>query len=251
MIMDTIPSLDAGRPVLSTVRLLDFRNPRPCEDGDMCPFPDHPEHGQAHPAWVPFRDWDQLLAMHDCDVLMDEITGVAGSKDTSSLPSRVGDEFQQQRRADRCIRWTAPSYGRADIQLRETTQAITVCTGGFGVRDGARLWPKNRLFYWRTYDVRGVNRDTVQGLTVQGKGRSYTLGDVAPLAKSLKWGPGSLGFLAFDTFAPVLRVGKVTESGRCVKCGGRRSVPACSCDDTPSRQAAIRPGRPLRALPSS
>lgn len=249
MILDTIPSLDAGRPVLSTVRLLDFRSPRPCDD-DACSFDGHPDHGAAHPAWVPFTEWDQLLTMQHCDVLMDEITGIAGSRDTSALPSAVGDAFQQQRRADRVIRWSAPSYGRADVQLRETTQAITVCTGGFSVREPGRLWPRNRLFFWRTYDVRGVNRDAVQGLAVQGAGRSYTLGDVKPLVKQLKWGPGSEGFLAYDTFAPVLRVGKVTEAGRCVKCGGRRAAPQCSCLDMPRSVQRPSPSRAMRALTS-
>src|SRR5438105_3161500 len=31
MVWDTLPSLDAGRSVLSTVGLLDYANPRPCE----------------------------------------------------------------------------------------------------------------------------------------------------------------------------------------------------------------------------
>jgi len=31
-VYDTMPDLDAGLPCLSTVRLLDFRNPRPCDD---------------------------------------------------------------------------------------------------------------------------------------------------------------------------------------------------------------------------
>ena len=76
MVHDSLPSLEAGRPVLSTVRLLDYKNPRQCDD-PTCTFPGHPNHQAAHPLYIPFKDYQQLLDARDCDVLMDEVTGVA------------------------------------------------------------------------------------------------------------------------------------------------------------------------------
>ena len=66
-VWDTMPDLDMGRTVLSTVRLLDYANPRPCEgwwgrseqQGHECPvcvIPGAGEHEHAHPAYVPFTD---------------------------------------------------------------------------------------------------------------------------------------------------------------------------------------------------
>jgi hypothetical protein len=79
MIRDTLPSLAAGRPVLSTVPILD------------------PATGLPHPLWRPLTDWRALLDFSGGDVLLDEVTGVASSRDSMSLPGPVGLMLQQMR----------------------------------------------------------------------------------------------------------------------------------------------------------
>lgn len=251
-VLDTLPSLDAGRPVLSTVRLLDFRNPRPCEDAD-CTFPGHPEHGAAHPAWVPFDDWELLLEMRDCDVLMDEIVGVAGNRDTSNLPSIVGDSFQQMRRAERVVRWTAPAFGQGDIQLRRVTQSVTICRGSFGVEAPGRMWTQKRLFKFKTYETTQLQDDQITGLTSVGRARSSKLADVRPLVVQRLIRNSDLGRLvmaAYDTYSPVLRIGVAGEHGRCLSCGGRISVPVCKCADRGRIRRTLTPADAPAEMPA-
>lgn len=242
MVWDTLPSLDSGRSVLSTVRLLDFRNPQACNGFqgrhgqtrcEICATPDAPAHMQAHPSWVPFREWEQLLAAEHCDVLMDEVAGVASSRESQSMPSAVVLALQQCRRADLVIRWSAPAWARADKIIRETSQAVTFAVGHLAVEhtDGDRLWRNRRLFQWRTYDANAFEDFTV------GKRQQ-----LKPLLHDLHWGPSSPAFRGYDTLDTVLSIGTVTESGRCYRCGGSRRAPACSCDAPPASKLRGRRG---------
>src|SRR4051794_32917487 len=139
MVWDTLPSLEAGRPVLSTVRLLDYKDPRPCDgtrsDGSPCsvasPFDDvdHAGHRAEHPLYVAFTDWRQLHEAEHCDVLMDEVTGVASSRESHAMPGEIGNRLNQLRRQDVVLRWTAPAWMRADTVIRSCTQTVVSCKG--------------------------------------------------------------------------------------------------------------------------
>lgn len=228
MVWDTLPSLEAGRPVLSTVRLLDYQKPRPCDD-DSCTSPDHALHGAAHPLWIPFHSWSQLLEVEHCDVLADEITGVASSRESQSLPAVIANSLVQLRRRDVVFRWTSPSWARADTIIRECSQAVTLCKGYLPVTvpsdDGLeRVWKHKRMFRWTTYDA------ILMGEFTEGKREKLT-----KLQFDMHWGPGSPAFAAFDTFDSVLSVGLVSDSGRCLTCNGRRTAPACSCAEYKGR----------------
>lgn len=207
MIRDTIPSLRKGRRVLSTVPILD------------------PATGEPHPLYDPFTDWAQLINAKSCDVLMDEMTGIAGARQAMSMPVEVQAILDKLRKADLVVRWSAPDWSRADSIMRDNTQAVTYCDGYLSKRtdkrshDGeARLWPPKRLFRLRTYDPREASDFTPSGLRRMR-------------ALSVEWwyGPGSIVFNTYDTSAPVTRVGMVLDSGRCIHCGGRREIPKCSC----------------------
>ncbi|WP_448060800.1 zonular occludens toxin domain-containing protein [Cellulomonas hominis] len=219
-VWDTMPTLAAGRPVLSTVRLLDWQNPRPCDD-PACDSPDHARHAAAHPLWVPLTEWHQLLDAEHCDVLMDEVTGVASSRESAGMPAAVANLLVQLRRRDVVLRWTAPSWARADKIIRETSQAVTSCLGYMPVDDGEgdRQWRSRRLFRWRTFDASEFEEFTV------GK-----RDQMRPWAKEWWWGPGSAAFDAYDTLDSVMTIGHVLDTGRCARCGGRRSVPRCTCE---------------------
>lgn len=269
MVWDSMPSLSAGRPVLSTVRLLDWENPRPCDD-PACPHPEHagvllpvrnagedrsfsgaplvgaanldpadPQethaltlavpspaapvtHMAAHPLYVPFTDWQQLLDAEHCDVLMDEVTGVASSRESQSMPAPVANKLVQLRRADVVVRWSAPNFKRADVIVRECSQAIVYATGFLAKtdRDSDRQWRNRRLFRWQLYDAADFE-DFTAGKREQ----------LRPQVTDFHWGPTSPVFGAYDTFDAVTSIGSVTDSGRCYRCGGRRSAPRCSCPD--------------------
>jgi len=259
-VWDTIPSLLAGRPVLSTVRILDFERPRECEG---CQQEGHqidvfapvrppegmtvadwirstePEerrtlvgtrvHGAGHPLWVPFTDWQQLLDAKGCDVLMDEVTGVGSSRESHAMPAPVANTLVQMRRRDVTIRWTSPAWARADKIIRECSQAVTYCVGHLpktvaGDEGADRLWRSRRLYRWRTYDAAAFEDFTV------GKREQ-----LPTMLSDWHWGPGSGVFNAYDTFDSVSSIGTVTEGGTCYRCGGRRRAPECACADHKQR----------------
>lgn len=247
-VLDLLPSLEAGRPVLSTARLLDYRNPRPCTD-EGCLWPGHPEHGQAHPGWVPFVDWSQLLTFTDGEVFMDEIAGVASSRETGALPFQVARELQKLRKRNVALSYTAPAWSRADKIVRECTQLLTLCQGRMAVtRDGDHesLWRERRLFVFRSYDAQEFEAFTgakAQQTDVDGKRK------IRALTVSRFWRPGSPVERAYDTYDAVLSLGWANDSGLCMTCGGKRMVPRCNCAESHREESHTGRGRSASARP--
>lgn len=246
MVHDTLPDLDAGTPVLSTVRLLDYRNPRPCDDllcGDEI---GHLKgHLAAHPSWHPLTDWVQLLEWSSGPVLLDEITGVADSNETASLPAAVGNKLAQLRRADITVRLTGLNFIRANKRIREATVAITRCSSSWPIDsvadDGsARVWKQRRWATWRTYDAQSLPLDDISE-------SAYEKAD--HIGTSHLWLPTADCIRAYDTYAPVLTVGHVSEHGRCARCEGTRRVQECQCADYLAKKAGRSSRRSATAEP--
>lgn len=260
MMHDTRASLESGRPVLSTVRLLDYDNPRPCPGGELCDDPLNHDlgvmlpvsggqslddsddeggaelldlserfrtgavHAAAHPLYTKFTDFRQLVTWRAGDVLMDEVVGVASSRESHAIPVQIANFLMQLRRADVLLRWSCINYARADKIIREATQAVTDCTGmapASSLRDDGtpRLWRDRRLFRWVTFDAFAFDefsahkRDTMPTLNGQWF-----------------WRPESGVDGMYSTLDSVAALGAATEAGMCMVCGGRRSMPRCSCD---------------------
>jgi hypothetical protein len=227
-VYDTLPDLAAGLSVLSTVRLLDFDNPRACDD-EACDDLMHgrADHMAAHPLYVPFRVWPQLLAWSRGPVIMDEITGVADSNEGAALPVVAANKLAQLRRDDCSVRITGLNFIRANKRIRESVNAVTRCQSFLPVdafhEDGTvKLWRTRRLAKWVTYDAQSLPVD-------DHTEAAYDKADV--LVRGRHWIPTSPAILAYDTFAPVLSVGTVSDAGRCASCGGTRRAPECSCSD--------------------
>lgn len=239
MVYDTLPSLDAGRRVLSTVRLLDWRNPRLCDD-DLCDVLGHPHHPAAHPLYVPFTDYRQLLAWSGGDVLMDEVTGVASSRESVHLPAQVANYLVQLRRRDVLLRWTSPNWARADKIMREVTQGVTYCVGYAPKtrrdQETRRLWRDRRLFVWRTYDANAFDEFT-----------AHKRESVRAKCVQLFRRPGSQAERAYDTLDAVSSLGATVEGGLCISCGGRRVTPPCTCPDQVVVREARRAARTRRS----
>jgi len=249
MVYDTLPSLASGRPVLSTVRLLDYLNPRPCDGGAACDDPANhfvrrrlswidedthqlvtieratdEVHPAAHPFYVSFRDYSQLMEWRDGDVLMDEVTGVASSRESKNMPVQVANYLVQLRRRNVALRWTAPAWGRADIIMREVTQAVTLCLGSWSQRpprvpgQPAVLWGQRRLFQLSTFDAAVM--DEFEARRAVG---------IEPDVRQWFYRPSSVAGGAYDTRDAVTSLGWANEAGMCISCGGRRSIPKCGC----------------------
>jgi hypothetical protein len=183
MVHDVLPSLAAGRTVLSTVRLLG---------------PD----GNTHPSYVPLTDFRQLLDAEHCDVIADEIVGIANSRDAGKLAAPVQNLLVQLRRRDMTFAWSAPGWARADKIVREVTQAVTECRGYFPGRpteiegdSGVRMWAPKRVFKFRTYDTIDFEEWTA------GK-----RDNLKPMTAQWFKGVGSAAFAAYDTLDSVSMV---------------------------------------------
>lgn len=227
-VYDSLPSLAAGRPIVSTVRILD------------------PVTGEPHPLWIPLDDFRTLLEVDHADVLMDEVTGVASSRDSMGLPSAVLNHLQQLRRADLALRWTTPNWMRADTGIRSVTRAVTTCVGlmpepapKVTEKEQDRIWRSRRLFIWRSYDAQQFDEWSVaREKSTQKKHRQR------PFARQVVWRPGMVASAAYDTFDGVLSLGVVSEAGLCMECGGKRTAKRCSCSgEEPLGDRELSPGQ--------
>lgn len=210
MVHDTLPSLLGGRRVLSTVALLD------------------PTTGKHHPNYVPFVDFDQLLDARNCDVLMDEVVGIASSRESQKLPAPVQNILVQLRRRDVVLRWTAPNWARADKIIREVTQSVVECRGYFPGRptaaaDGSslRLWSPKRVFSFSLFDTMDFEEWT-----------SGKRDKLEPLSREWFKGVGSLAFQCYDTMDAVSMVSHVDAEQLCSVCGHKKRVRYCGCEST-------------------
>jgi hypothetical protein len=215
-VYDALPALAAGRPVVSTCRILD------------------PVTRQPHPLWVPLDDFRLLLELEYCVVILDEVTGVASSRDSAGMPSAVLNHLMQLRKGDVIVKWTTPNWKRADTGIREVTQGLTVCHGLMPTtvaavsEDGLRReWRPRRLFSWKTYDAR--NFDEWSLAKERSPSKAHRL---RPAARQLCWGPGLAARECYDTYEHAITLGVVSDAGLCMDCGGKRRARACGCDKT-------------------
>lgn len=244
-IYDTLPTLEAGRPVLSTVRLIDYRDLRTCDGWDYgpeqiygeaptrCPIVhpitgDHiPDHDQSHPGYLRFTNWRQLLDFENGDVIMDEITGVADSAEHAGMPPEVRNKLPQLRRADIALRITGLSWARLNKRLREAAQAVTRCRGVLPVPANSefgkdRVFRPKRMSLAGTYDTADLPVDDIS---------EHAFKEAKTVRKGRLWIPDTVAIKAYNTYGGVDSVGWVDLAGTCGYCGGSRSRPKCACPD--------------------
>lgn len=237
MVLDTLPTLrgqewvcdnpshehtkagvTAGvRTVLSTVKLLDWRQEW---SGSRWDWP-------AHELYRPFTNFEQLVHAEHCDVLMDEVVGIASSREAQRLDVRVQNVLVQLRRRDVVLRWSAPNWARADRIIREVTQLVTECRGFYSDRKGAagvtgsEIWAPKRVFKFSAFDV--VEFD------------EWTAGKKDKIEpENSHWfkGVGSDAFRAYDTLDAVSVVEQMSPDGVCPHCGKRQRQEYCKGHDT-------------------
>lgn len=221
-------ALRSGRRVLSTVPLLD------------------PATGELHPLYVPWEHWDQLLDWWDGDVLADEVLSIASSRGSASLDPRAQTMLVQLRKRNCRFWWTAPSAARADIIIREVTQAITECRGYYSSnalsqqrRGVIQSWAPKRLFSFRTYDSVEFDDWT-----------SKKADKITPLVSEWFHGVGSDVFKGYDTLGAVNVIAGVGEQGLCDNCNGTVSTKPkpCRCKEPKLQRLVMSEVRPDRVL---
>lgn len=185
--------------------------------------------GEPHPLYVRLKEWWQFMAAEHADILMDEVTGIANSRDSMSLPRPVQVKLDQLRKLDDTLSFTAPSFQRADSTLRTTAQGIVDCRGYMSEKRGdvaVSAWRRKRLARTRTFAASDMEEFTV-GAGRQDRQKQHRL-----KAEIVQWwwGPGSEVFLSYSSKGAVARLGQVSDSGVCIDCGGSRTRPRCTCD---------------------
>ncbi len=213
MVRDTLPSLAAGRRVLSTVAILDHRT------------------GEPHPLWEPLRSVWQLLDFRDGDILLDEITGIFDSRD-GGMPNEVRRLMPQMRRRNVVIRWTAIDWDNSDRRLRQITQAVVKCRGyipdystrrGTGVRDATSMWAPKRAFSLVTYDAQTLSQSEDSAAITQDENKRRK---AKVLHREWYVAGGTLARASYNTLDDVLAV-----DASCPKCGGRIMAKTCRGHD--------------------
>lgn len=202
------------RRVLSTVAILDA------------------DTGEDHFLYERLSDWKQVLEAEHCELVFDEVTGIAGSREALGMPVAVQNILQQLRRRDVLLMWSAPSWARADSIIRSCTQLVTDCRGWLPDRsllkgDAPPAWLPRRLFKARSFAAIDFDEWTAAKANQQAGSKQHAL---RPVMVQWWWGPRSLVFASYNTYGAVSRVGEVLDGGRCAHCGGRRAVPKCECD---------------------
>lgn len=202
----------------------------------------------AHPLYRPIKSWPEIYKMHDCLLVLDDVSAQFPSRGALSVPPQLIVKLNTLRHDNVRVVWTAPSWKRADSALREVTQEVTECRGMFpdsherqswtspprtlsGKKlKGAHgrsvrvnpLWPPNRLFRFKTYDATKLSDSQASGTAKK---------ETRPKRKVWYWRPWQPDQFLYDTNAPVYLLDHVDQAGACLRCGGQRRKRQCTCKD--------------------
>ena len=159
----------------------------------------------------PIRSLRQLLHIRDSTLLLDEVAVIFSSRRSASLPSELETLLQTLRHSRNTVRWTAPTWMRCEILLRESTQGVLNVVPIRGGRTAANPWPQPRLIMTALLDTSAGKVDEMPTERIGWPKVSR---------------PRKLDACGtYDTHADTPLIGRRLESGRCVDCGGSRRVP--------------------------
>jgi hypothetical protein len=247
MVLDTLPDLAAGRKVLSTVAFLSRDKAVSVEEANNAWAalgvddlrPSDPL-SLPHPNWIPLTDYQQILDFYDGVICMDEVQGIADSRDALGLPAPIRNILFQLRRRHVVLRWTTIDWASADKRIRRATQVVSLCRGFFPKYQPGKIWTSRRLFWIRTYDARGFEDFTEATNRVNTKNRPKPM-----VRQWLRlWGGLKPAILSYDSEASVLTLGASSDSGMCMTCEGKKAVKRCNCPETGSESVKKGTGRP-------
>ena len=233
------PSLAKGRPVAATIDLF------------------YPGTKERHPNSILIERWRDLLELHDCTLILDEINSQFPSRGAMQLPPELLRLLHQLRKPRVDLVWTAVSWSRADVALREATKIVTTSTpylidkwqrvpeistitnpSGRRIRDNQNRplkldseWPPSRLFLYRDYDANAFDDFSI-----------HVAKSVKPLRRRWYWRQWHHDQYAYDTLQQVPLLDNVSETGTCLNCGGQRTRPRCHC--TEEQRQLIAPRTP-------
>lgn len=233
-VRDILPDLENGVPVLSNIGLLARKNASNIEEADevweKLGVPNLRPHDLLrlpHKNWIPWTNFQQLVDFRNGIVLCDEAHGIADARDSAGLPAEVRNMLFQLRRNGVSFRYTTIDYSAVDKRLRNATTLLTFCAGKFGKRVEGSVWPRNRVFHYRSYDAQDFLDFTEANSRVHEQNRPpIAFRQWARISGDLKGASET-----YSSGAAVLSLGSSGEGGKCIACGKKRRVQACSCPD--------------------
>lgn len=188
-----LPAFRAGQPVLSNIPLY----PNRVLGYDM-------------------RRYELLTSLHQLEeaprgslIVLDDISAVFPSRGWESMPAGTHALLQQLRKLGCELCWSAPTWERVDVTIRELTFDVVVCRALW--RKGG-VWGRARFVMWSHFEVSAYLANTQR--SAPGTVRRV----MAVKAKGL-----------YDSLATVEALSHLDGSGVCIRCGGQRKRQPCSC----------------------
>lgn len=96
------------------------------------------------------HNFDDLLKLRDCVLLIDEVTAVASSRQFASLTPEALLFFQTLRHSNIGLIWTAPTYDRCDLSLRSLTLYWTHMTALIRSIPKGGIWANTHVAFSRS-----------------------------------------------------------------------------------------------------
>jgi hypothetical protein len=172
----------------------------------------------THPHYRPLSSLSLFNRIEHAEVLLDEVPGVADSRQSQSMPPQIVKALYEMRRRDTSIRATAVDFSAMDARLRHIVKGVVWCSSTLRQRPEGLVWSQGRLFKWATYD-----RADFEVLTAHARDTA------TPLGVQWFWRPGHLAPDSYDTLAPVLALSVSGSGGACLTCGGTTRKAPCGC----------------------
>lgn len=96
------------------------------------------------------RNFDHLMQLRDCVLLVDEVTAVASSRQFASLTPEALLFFQTLRHSNIGLIWTAPTYDRCDLALRSLTLEWVHLSALITSRPRGGIWRNTHVSFVRS-----------------------------------------------------------------------------------------------------
>lgn len=108
------------------------------------------------------RNFEQLLELRDCILLIDEVTAVASSRQFASLTPEALLFFQTLRHSNIGLIWTAPTFDRCDLALRSLTLHWVHISALIATRPKGGIWANTHVSFTRSgRPVEGMDGPTM------------------------------------------------------------------------------------------
>jgi len=144
-------------------------------------------------------------------IIIDDVAAVFPARDWKSMPAGIHTKLQTLRHLGAQLVWTAPTWERVDLTIREVTQEVVSCKS-FWTAGG--LWGHSRFVIWKTWEV-----------------SRYLSGQPSKTPGRVRFVPFIKGRLLYDTESVIDPFIHLDSEGVCTACGGRRTRPSCKCAD--------------------